>query len=105
MTSRREVLKVGLAVSALLPLGARAGSVAVDAARARDRHSLQGALRHALCGQRRVCAACGALFCLERLAWEQRMRYRSELAAAQSTQRIDAERRETLFSWVIAPAA
>jgi hypothetical protein len=33
------------------------------------------------------------------------MRYRSELAAAQSTQRIDAERRETLFSWVIAPAA
>jgi hypothetical protein len=104
MTSRREVLKVGLAVSALLPLGARAGSVAVDAARA-GTVTLQGALRHALCGQRRVCAACGALFCLERLAWEQRMRYRSELAAAQSTQRIDAERRETLFSWVIAPAA
>jgi hypothetical protein len=123
MTSRREVLKAGLAVSAMLPLGARAGSVAADAARAATftlykvlydtrfaasvafarRAADSGAALYAMAGDmtrfwyddlyrrwRQGPAAIagltahGALFCLERLAWEQRMRvvYRGEHAAA-----------------------
>ena len=49
----------------------------------------------------------GALFCLERLAWEQRMRvvYRREQSGAMrsSTAQAEALPSERLFSWVIAP--
>jgi hypothetical protein len=49
----------------------------------------------------------GALFCLERLAWDQRMRvvYRREHAAAAAGLTAGAESvlAERLFSWVIAP--
>ena len=123
MTSRREVLKAGLAASAVLPLGVRADSVAVDAARAETvtlykvlydtrfaasvafarSAAARGLSVHAMAGdmtrfwyddlyhrwrQGPVAiaglTAHGALFCLERLAWEQRMRvvYRGEHAAA-----------------------
>ena len=135
MTSRREVLQVGLAASVMLPLGARARSVAVGAARVETvtlykvlydtrfaasvafarRAAASGVAVHAMTGDmtrfwyddlyhrwRQGPAAIagltayGALFCLERLAWDQRMRvvYRGE----------HAEPAETLFSWVIAPS-
>jgi hypothetical protein len=44
------------------------------------------------------------LFCLERLAWEQRMRvvYRDAVGAAHAA---DAPQPEVLYSWVIAPVA
>jgi hypothetical protein len=122
MTSRREVLKAGLAASAVLPLHLRADS-AVDrvptesvtlykvlydtrfpagvafarraAARGLSVHAIAGDMTRfwyddlyhrwrqgpvAIAGL----TAHGALFCLERLAWEQRMRvvYRGEHAAA-----------------------
>ena len=134
MTSRRQVLKVGLAASAMLPLAAGIVSMAVDAARGEAitlykvlydtrfatsvafarRAAAAGVPVHGMAGDmtrfwyddlyhrwRQGPAAIagltahGALFCLERLAWEQRMRvvYRSEHAATP----------ETLFSWVIAP--
>jgi hypothetical protein len=123
MTSRREVLKGGLAAATMLPLGARAGSVAAESARAEAltlykvlydtrfvasvafgrRAARAGVAVHAMAGDmtrfwyddlyhrwRQGPAAIagltahGALFCLERLAWEQRMRvvYRGEHAAA-----------------------
>ena len=50
----------------------------------------------------------GALFCLERLAWDQRMRvvYRRELAPAAGGLPASAESAsQRLFSWVIAPVA
>jgi hypothetical protein len=51
----------------------------------------------------------GPLFCLERLAWEQRMRvvYRSSAGAAEAvTARADGlPASEALFSWLIAPVA
>jgi hypothetical protein len=122
MTSRREVLKAGLAASALLRVGARANFAGVEApasvlslykvlydtrfaasvAFAR-RAAARGVAVHAMAGdmtpfwyddlyhrwrQQPVAiaglTAHGALFCLERLAWEQRMRvvYRGEHAAA-----------------------
>ena len=122
MTSRREFLKTGLAASALLPVGARAGFAGVGAptttlslykvlydtrfaasvAFARRAAAL-GVAVHAMQGdmtpfwyddlyhrwrQEPVAiaglTAHGALFCLEHLAWEQRMRvvYRGEHAAA-----------------------
>lgn len=124
MTSRREFLKVGLTASALLPVGARANFVGVEA-RARvvplykvlydtrfaasvafaSRAAARGVSVHAMAGDmtsfwyddlyhrwRQEPAAIagltahGALFCLERLAWEQRMRvvYRGEHTAAAS---------------------
>src|SRR5689334_15407428 len=122
MTSRREFLQAGLTASALLPVGARANFVGVEArspvlpmykvlhdtrfaasvAFAR-RAAARGVAVHAMTGdmtpfwyddlyhrwrQEPVAiaglTAHGALFCLERLAWEQRMRviYRGEHAAA-----------------------
>jgi hypothetical protein len=143
MTSRREVLKAGLAASTLLPLGARADSVAVDAALAQTvqfykvlydarfaagvafarRAAARGLAVHAMAGdmtrfwyddlyhrwrQGPVAiaglTAHGALFCLERLAWEHRMRvvYRVEHAAARADA---ASLSQPLFSWVIAPIA
>ena len=120
MTSRRDLLKVGLTASALLPVGARAGLLetrapvfslyrvlydtrfAAGVAFAR-RAAARGIAVHAMKGdmtsfwyddlyyrwrQEPVAiaglTAQGALFCLERLAWEQRMRvvYRGEHAAA-----------------------
>ena len=49
----------------------------------------------------------GALFCLERLAWEHRMRvvYRREQPGAvqSSTAQAEGLPSESLFSWVIAP--
>ena len=138
MTSRREVLKVGLAASAMLPLGARARSVAVGAAPAEAvtlykvlydtrfaasvafarRAAASGVAVHAMAGDmtrfwyddlyhrwRQGPAAIagltahGALFCLERLAWEQRMRVVSRGEHAASL----GEPAEALFSWVIAP--
>ena len=49
----------------------------------------------------------GALFCLERLAWEHRMRvvYRREQPGAvqSSTEHPEGLPSESLFSWVIAP--
>jgi hypothetical protein len=46
----------------------------------------------------------GPLFCLERLAWEQRMRvvYRESITTARLA---DAPQSEVLYSWVIAPVA
>jgi hypothetical protein len=124
MTSRREVLKAGLAASAVLPFGARAdGAVAIDVAPTETvtlykvlydarfaagvafgrRAAARGLPVQAMAGdmtrfwyddlyhrwrQGPVAiaglTAHGALFCLERLAWEQRMRvvYRGEHAAA-----------------------
>jgi hypothetical protein len=122
MTSRRAFLKVGLAASALLPVGARANFVGFEArasvvslykvlydtrfaasvAFAR-RAAARGFAVHAMTGdmtrfwyddlyhrwrQEPVAiaglTAHGALFCLERLGWEQGMRvvYRGEHAAA-----------------------
>ena len=120
MTSRRDLLKVGLTASALLPVGARASLLetrapvislykvlydtrfAASVAFAR-RAAARGIAAHAMMGdmtsfwyhdlyhrwrQEPVAiagiTAHGALFCLERLAWEQRMRvvYRGEHAAA-----------------------
>jgi hypothetical protein len=138
MTSRREVLKVGFAASAVLPLGVRAGSVAVDGPPAEAvmlykvlydtrfpesvafarRAALRGLSVFAMAGdmtrfwyddlyhrwrQGPVAiaglTAHGALFCLERLAWEQRMRVIHRA-------RVDAEpQSQPLFSWVIAPVA
>ena len=138
MTSRREVLKVGLAASAMLPLGARARSFAVGAAPPEAvtlykvlydtrfaasvafarRAAASGVAVHAMAGDmtrfwyddlyhrwRQGPAAIagltahGALFCLERLAWEQRMRVVSRREHAASL----GEPAEALFSWVIAP--
>jgi hypothetical protein len=121
MTSRREILKIGLTVPAWLPTGARASFVAVEtrapviplykvlydtrfaASVAFGRRAAAlGVAVHAMTGdmtsfwyddlyhrwrQEPVAiaglTAHGALFCLERLAWEQRMRvvYRGEHAA------------------------
>src|SRR5688572_11776975 len=120
MTSRREFLKVGLAASALLPVGARASLAGVEAPAAVSlykvlydtrfaasvafarRAAARGVAVHAMTGdmtpfwygdlyhrwrQEPVAiaglTAHGALFCLEHLAWEQRMRvvYRGEHAA------------------------
>jgi hypothetical protein len=51
----------------------------------------------------------GPLFCLERLAWEQRMRvvYRSPTGAAEAvtTRAAGLPASEPLFAWVIAPVA
>jgi hypothetical protein len=134
VTSRREVLKAGLAASAVLPLGVRAGSIAeppavtlykvlydtrfpASVAFAR-RAASRGLSVFAMAGDmtrfwyddlyhrwRQGPAAIagltahGALFCLERLAWEQRMRvvYRERVDAVPASQ--------PLFSWVIAPVA
>jgi hypothetical protein len=51
----------------------------------------------------------GPLFCLERLAWEQRMRvvYRGpgRTAVATTSSSVREPRSEVLYSWVIAPVA
>jgi hypothetical protein len=51
----------------------------------------------------------GPLFCLERLAWEQRMRvvYRSAAGTAEAgtARAADEPQSEVLYSWVIAPVA
>ena len=141
MTSRRELLKAGLAASALLPAAARADFIVADelgqgapiykvlydtrfaasVAFAR-RAAARGLAVHAMAGDmtrfwyddlyhrwRQGPAAIagltanGALFCLERLAWDQRMRvvYRNEQPPAAGV----APPSEPLFSGIIAPVS
>jgi hypothetical protein len=142
MTSRRELLKAGLAASAMAPLAARAGSAAIDAAPSApialykvlydtrfaasvafaERAAARGLAVYAMAGDmtrfwyddlyhrwREGPAAIagltahGALFCLERLAWEQRMRVVHRREHVTTGARLDAEPAEKLFSWIIAP--
>jgi hypothetical protein len=146
MTSRRELLQVGL-VAAALPIVASIDEAAAAhltpampfykvlydtrfpasvafaqraAARGLDVHAMQGDMTRfwyddlyhrwkagpaAIAGL----TAYGALFCLERLAWDQRMRvvYRSEHSVAPGggvPHRFGGPAAdETLHSWVIAP--
>lgn len=140
MTSRRDLLKAGLAASALLPFATRADLTAVDGARGftgtaslykvlydtrfaasvelARRAAARGLAVHAMAGDmtsfwyddlyhrwRQGPAAIagltaqGALFCLERLAWEQRMRVVHRVEHAP----LAGEPAQRLFSWVIAP--
>lgn len=135
MTSRRELLKAGLAAS-VLPIAVSAGFAAAEhaaapfykvvydtrfaasvafaeraAARGLDVAGIDGDVTrlwyHDLYHRWRQGPAAiagltahGALFCLERLAWDHRLRvvYRGERANL-------APASEPLFSWVIAPVA